>query len=83
MMKKLNEDIFLDGKKLKPFTIYNVNLNKLNIILIEGKYHQIKRIFQIVDNPVKELKRIRIGKLKLKNLNITEGSYVSIKKYDI
>ncbi len=78
MFQELEKDIFLDGKKLKPFQILNINKNKLNIILIEGKYHQIKRIFKIVKNPVIELKRIRIGKIRLQDLNLNEGEYKEI-----
>lgn len=78
MLEELQTDIFLDGKKLKPFQIFNINKNCLNIILIEGKYHQIKRIFEIVKNPVIELKRIRIGNIKIHDLNLNEGEYKEI-----
>lgn len=78
MFEELQKDIVLDGKKLKPFQILNINKNKLNIILIEGKYHQIKRLFAIVKNPVLELKRIRVGKINLYNLNLNEGEYQEI-----
>lgn len=33
--------------------------------IVEGKYHQVKRMFQAVGNSVLELKRTSIGKLKL------------------
>ena len=75
MKKTLEQKIFLDNKELKPFKILNINKNKVNIILIEGKYHQIKRLFNIVENPVVELTRIRIGNLLLKDLNLKEGQY--------
>ena len=74
------QEIKLDGKKLKPFVITNINKNTLNITLIEGKYHQIKRIFSIVKNPVIKLKRIRIGNMNLNKLNIKEGEYIKINK---
>ncbi len=79
----LNKGIMLDGEKLKPFKISNVNNNKLNITLIQGKYHQIKRMFEIVNNKVIKLKRIRIGKLTLKNLKLNEGEYTFVNKEDV
>lgn len=83
MKKKLNKDIYLDGKKLKLFKLTNINKNKLNITLVEGKYHQIKRIFELVNNSVVKLKRIRIGNLKLQDLEIDESKYVFINKENI
>lgn len=80
MMKELEKDIYLDGKKIKPFNISNVNSNKLNITLIEGKYHHIKRIFSIVKNPVISLKRVRIENLVLNEFNLKEGDYIFIDK---
>lgn len=83
MNEELKKDIYLDGKKIKPFKILNVNLNKLNIILIEGKYHHIKRIFSIIKNPVISLKRVRIANLILNKYNLKEGDYVFINKEEI
>ncbi|MBD5423243.1 MAG: rRNA pseudouridine synthase [Mycoplasma sp.] len=78
MHNVLKQDITLDGKKLKPFKLTNIDNNKLNITLIEGKYHQIKRMFDIVNNPVVNLKRIRINNLHIENLKINEGEYTLI-----
>lgn len=44
-----------------------------NIIISEGKYHQVKRMFKAVNNKVEYLKRIQMGQLKLdKNLGLGE-----------
>lgn len=83
MNNKLKKPIRLDGKQLKPFKIYKISKNTLNIILTEGKYHQIKRIFEIVGNRVISLKRIRIGKFNLGNNKIDIGDYKIIKKDDL
>lgn len=47
--------------------------NKFKIILTEGKKRQIKRMFRTVGCEVKDLVRVRIGKLELGNL--AEGKY--------
>lgn len=44
----------------------------LEITICEGKYHQIKRMFGVVDCGVNYLKRIEIGSLKLDE-NLAEG----------
>ncbi len=39
--------------------------NEALITIYEGKYHQIKRMFEAVDNEVVYLKRVKMGALKL------------------
>ncbi len=53
----------------------------VNITIDEGKFHQVKRMFEAIGNKVIELKRIRIGNLILNDLE--EGNYVEIRKEDI
>ncbi len=77
-IKKLQGKIILDNKILKPIKIIPKQPNTCNVILTEGKYHQIKRMFHMVDNEVIELNRIRIGKLELKDLNIAIGEWKEI-----
>ena len=44
-----------------------------NITISEGKFHQIKRMFEAVDNEVIYLKRLRMGSLVLdENLELGE-----------
>lgn len=83
MLKKLNQPLKMDGKTLKPFKITNINENKLNITITEGKYHQIKRIFEMIGNQVIELNRIRIGNLRLDKLNLKPSEYCEILKDEV
>ncbi len=83
MINIISKPIIFDNKRLKPFIIKNIKHNKLNIVLVEGKYHQIKRIFQICNNKVIKLNRIRIASLHLNDLNINFGQYKKITKNDI
>lgn len=73
MVKKINSEFYLDNKKLKPIIFKQTSLTTCNIILTEGKYHQVKRMFHLIDNEVLNLKRIRIGNIKLNDLDIIEG----------
>ncbi len=40
----------------------------LEVVLIEGRYHQIRKMFQSIGHPVEKLKRVGIGKLRIGNL---------------
>lgn len=64
-------DRFLSGIELKDGTLcLEAKLRKIGereaeIIIHEGKYHQVKRMFATVGNRVLELKRVKIGNLEL------------------
>lgn len=55
--------------------------NKVRIVISEGKFHQVKRMFQAIGCIVLELKRTQIGKLKLENLK--PGEYREIRKEEV
>lgn len=82
-INKLNKPIIMDGKLLKEIIFLNLNFNKVNVVIKEGKYHQIKRLFRLVGLEVIKLNRIRINNLKLDNLNIEIGKYIKVEKRDI
>ena len=44
------------------------------LTIVEGKYHQVKRMFRALDNKVIYLKRVSINELKL-DKNLATGSY--------
>lgn len=48
--------------------------SEVHVTIQEGKYHQVKRMFQAVDKKVLYLKRIRMGELKLDD-NLELGDY--------
>ena len=57
--------------------------NQVAILTIyEGKYHQVKRMFQAVNNKVIFLKRITIGCLEL-DRNLEPGQYLNLDTQDI
>ncbi|WP_099158826.1 pseudouridine synthase [Virgibacillus ndiopensis] len=65
-----------DGYKAKPakLTILHAgNESEIEIAITEGKYHQVKRMFEAVDKKVTYLKRLTMGNLKLdENLRLSE-----------
>ncbi len=84
---KLARGITIEGYKTKKAIIKDVEYNKENetsrvtIIIKEGKYHQVKKMFEAVNHPVLKLKRVRFGVMNLDGLKT--GEYRRIKPYEI
>ena len=74
---KLKKGVKLWGEKTLPTKIKIVGPRKMQIILMEGKNRQIRRICQKVGYPVKALKRIRIKKLKIGQLPLGGWRYLT------
>lgn len=69
-----NGVVLADGTKCLPAVLNVCADNKCaaNVVIEEGKYHQIKRMFGTQNLGVVELKRVRIGNLKL-DVNLAQG----------
>ena len=52
------------------------------LTISEGKYHQVKRMFQAVQNKVVYLKRLSIGKLQL-DTTLQPGEYKLLSDEDV
>ena len=57
-------------------------VSQVEIIIYEGKFHQIKRMFQAVDKEVIYLKRMAMGNLNLDE-NIEKGGYRELKEEEL
>ena len=76
-------DAFASGLELSDFTAQPAQLVILeagesesvaDVILTEGKFHQVKRMFAATGHPLKKLSRLRIGCVKLDE-NLAEGEF--------
>jgi 23S rRNA pseudouridine2605 synthase len=70
-LAKLEGGIVLDGRRTAPAQIRQTAERAkpwYEITLIEGRYHQVRRMFERVGHPVIKLKRVRIAFLTDKNL---------------
>jgi 23S rRNA pseudouridine2604 synthase len=76
-LKKLRHGLSLDGKKLKPAIVEQVKPQQLRFILREGKKRQIRRVCEMMELDVTSLVRIRIGPIKLGNLEPSQWRYLS------
>ncbi len=65
-VEKLKKSVTLaDGTETLPCEIIMKNEKEGCIILHEGKYHQIKRMFASVGNKIVRLKRVKFGGIRL------------------
>ena len=84
---KLARGITIDNYKTKRAIIKDVTYNKKNetsqatIIITEGKYHQVKKMFEAVNHPVIKLKRTRFGVVTLEGLKT--GQHRRLKPHEL
>ena len=66
----------------KPATMEVIDKRHCYLTIKEGKYHQVKRMFEKVGNKVIELERVKFGNLILPS-DLEYGEYIEITKEDI
>lgn len=83
-------DILQSGVKLdhgdiaRPAKVEVINENELNITIVEGMYHQIKRMLEAVNNKVTFLERIEFGTIPLdRSLERGQWRYLTKEETDI
>ena len=79
-LEKLREGIELPTGTTSPSQI-KIRSGKVYITIHEGKKRQVRRMFNAVGLGVRNLRRVRINKLKLPD--IPAGQYVEVQKSDI
>lgn len=67
-LAQLRHGLSLDGRKLRPATIERLSPGQLRFVLTEGMKRQIRRMCELVGLRVTQLKRVRIGKVRLADL---------------
>jgi len=86
-LKKMQSGVVIDGYTTQRCKTYFLSADLKNksclvgIILTEGKYHQVKRMFAAVGYEVKRLTRIRFGNITTKGLK--EGEFRDLSPYEI
>ncbi len=79
-IEKIETGMMIDGKKTAPSTI-RTNGTTVYITIHEGMNRQVRKMFGSLGYSVRNLRRIRIGKLKLNDLQL--GQYKIIDRKDI
>ena len=81
-IQKLEEGIILDdGYKTKEARVKMISPKTIELTIHEGKYHQVKRMLESVNNKVTYLKRISFGPLNLVNLEL--GTYRELTEKEV
>jgi 16S rRNA pseudouridine516 synthase len=70
-----------DDKPLAPATLEMLEPRRVRLTVIEGRYHQVRRMFAAVDNHVESLHRAAIGGLTLGDL--ASGQWRALDATDI
>jgi 16S rRNA pseudouridine516 synthase len=75
-ISQLEEGLWLKGEKKKtlPAVVERCNEQQVRITVVEGKYHQIKRMLTAVGNRVVALHRESIGAIHLDH-SLPQGAY--------
>ncbi|MCH3962738.1 MAG: rRNA pseudouridine synthase [Clostridium sp.] len=75
-----------DGYKCMPAKLEIIKADKdgsmANVTVQEGKFHQVKRMFESLEKNVVYLKRIKFGPLQLDD-NLKEGSYRELFEFEL
>ena len=72
--QKLESGVDLDGERTKPAKLALSGDRSGVITITEGKFHQIKRMFEVVCNKVVYLERIEFGGIEL-DRNLARGEW--------
>ena len=60
-----------------------VGERQLEIVLEQGKYHQVKRMLAAAGNHCEALQRIAIGSLTLESLGLDEGEWCYLEQAEL
>ncbi|MCO6429414.1 MAG: rRNA pseudouridine synthase [Deltaproteobacteria bacterium] len=76
-------EMMLEGeaKPLRPARMRAIEERLVELVITEGRYHQVRRMFAAVGNHVLQLQRIAIGPLTLEDL--PQGSHRILSKAEI
>ena len=82
-VQKLSSELDLGDFISKPAQIEVITPTCIHMVIQEGKFHQVKRMLQAVDNEVVYLKRLRFGPLSLdESLSQGEWRYLTKSETD-
>src|SRR6516164_7076009 len=83
-LKKLEQGVVLDGQRTAPAYIRPLSARDkpwYEITLVEGRYHQVRRMFERIGQPVIKLKRTRIAFLT--DQGLTLGQFRNLKPAEV
>lgn len=77
-LNKLENGVDIGGYITMPAKAEKIDLCKIHLTIKEGKFHQVKKMLEAVNNKVTYLKRISFGKLILGDIELGEVKEVNL-----
>lgn len=77
-LKKLENGVDIGGYTTMPAQVEKIDNFKIYLTIKEGKFHQVKKMLEAVQNKVIYLKRVKFGKLELDSLELGEVKEVKL-----
>lgn len=77
-LEKLRNGVDIGGYITMPARAEKIEDKKIHLTIKEGKFHQVKKMLEAVENKVVYLKRISFGNLKLNDMELGEVREVNI-----
>jgi len=87
-LDRLRSGVFVEGKKTSPAKVEVIhaepksNTTGLRITIHEGRKRQVRLMCDVVGHPVKSLKRVRYGPLRMKGMRTGEARLLGKKEVD-
>lgn len=72
-----------DDTPTLPAKVKIIDSKKVILYISEGRYHQVKRMFQALCNKVIYLKRISFGPINLDDFELNKGEYIELTETQI
>ena len=77
-LEKLRNGVDIGGYITMPAEAKKVDEKILSLTIREGKFHQVKKMVEAIDNKVIYLKRISFGKLVLEDMELGEVKEINL-----
>ena len=77
-LEKLRNGVDIGGYITMPALAEKIEDKKIYLTIKEGKFHQVKKMLEAVENKVVYLKRISFGNLKLNDMELGEVREVNL-----
>ena len=77
-IKRLEEGVDIGGYLTQPAKAKKVGDKEIELTIREGKFHQVKKMLEAVNNKVIYLKRLTFGKLELNNMELGEVREINL-----
>lgn len=72
-IEALTHGVVIDGKRTAPAKVKILGKFEVRVAIFEGRNRQVRKMFEVLGYTVKNLKRVKVGELTLKDLAV--GKY--------